>query len=163
MSRQFHFDWDAQGDIAATALALFAFLDDHARLVAHMEKPSLMMAGATVKTSTDNGRDQSVGSRIHLQGRWLGIALAVEEAVIEYCPPLRKTWETCVEPQLLVIGQYRMGFELTPQTATTRLRVWIAYDLPSKFPQRWFGWILSGAYARWCVKQMLRDASRAFS
>lgn len=127
-----------------------------------MEKPSLMTAGATMKIETDSQQGQAVGSLIRMNGRILGIPLCVEETVSEYRPPFRKTWETRGEPRLLVIGRYRMGFELTPQTNMTRLRIWISYDLPSGVPERWLGWILGDAYANWCTKQMIRDSSKAF-
>lgn len=92
----------------------------------------------------------------------LGISLSVEETVIEYESSLRKTWEICAEPELLVIGRYRMGFELTPRTDKTQLRVWIDYDLPSGVWARWLGKVLGKVYADWCVTRMVRDAKSAF-
>lgn len=153
---------ESSADIAASPQDVFAFLDDHRRLSAHMEKPSLMMAGSTMKIATDSRHGQAAGSLISMKGRLLGIPLSVEETVSEYEPPLRKTWETCGEPRLLVIGRYRMGFELTPGAGKTRLRVWIDYDLPSGVVERWLGRILGNAYADWCVTRMVRDAARAF-
>ena len=71
-------------------------------------------------------------------------------------------WETVSEPFLLVIGQYRMGFELAPERARTRLRVFIDYDLPEGPVARISGRLFASAYARWCTAQMVRDASRHF-
>lgn len=51
-------------DVDADANRLFAHLDDHRRLAGHMEKPSLMMAGATMQVETDALRGQAVGSVI---------------------------------------------------------------------------------------------------
>ena len=51
------FHREATAVVAASPLEVFAFLDDHQRLSAHMEKPSLMMAGATMKTEIDSQRD----------------------------------------------------------------------------------------------------------
>src|SRR6202051_1855592 len=92
--------------VATDAPTLFAHLDDHRRLVGHMEKPSLMMAGATMQVQTDALQGQGVGSVICVTGRVLGVDLVVEEVVAERVPPLRKTWETRGEPRLLVIGSY---------------------------------------------------------
>ena len=39
--------------VDADAHGLFAHLDDHRRLASHMEKPSLMMAGATMRVEVD--------------------------------------------------------------------------------------------------------------
>ena len=158
MSSRYQFHREGSADVAASPATLFAFLDDHKRLAAHMEKPSLMMAGATMKIATDSQRGQAVGSRISMTGRFLGIPLCVEESVIEYEPPLRKTWETYGEPRLLVMGEYRMGFNLTPLTDRTQLRVWIDYDLPSGVWVRWLGRMFVNVYADWCVTRMVKDA-----
>jgi hypothetical protein len=162
MTARFRFQREARASIAASPQQVFAFLDDHRRLATHMEKPSLMMAGATMKIETDSQRGQAVGSLIRMKGRVLGIALYVEETVSEYQPPFRKTWETIGEPRLLVIGSYRMGFELAARAGKTDLRVWIDYDLPSGIAGRLLSSILGNVYANWCVKSMVRDAARAF-
>lgn len=148
--------------MAARPQQLFAFLDDHQRLSAHMQKPSLMMAGATMKIETDSQRGQAVGSRIRMSGRLLGIPLSADETVIEYEPPFHKSWQTCGEPRLWVIGQYRMGFELSASGRKTRLCIWIDYDCPPGLAGRWLGRILGKVYARWCVTRMAADSARAF-
>jgi len=162
VSPRFQFHREATAGIAASPQDLFAFLDDHRRLAAHMEKPSLMMAGAAMTITTDRQQGQAVGSWIRLDGRVLGLALSVEEVVSEYQPPVLKTWETRGEPQLLVIGPYRMGFELAPGEGKTRLRVWIDYNLPSGWLGRWLGRLLGTVYADWCVTRMVRDPVNAF-
>ena len=43
--------------VDADAHGLFAHLDDHRRLASHMEKPSLMMAGATMRVEVDALRE----------------------------------------------------------------------------------------------------------
>ena len=89
-------------DVAASADSLFALLDDHTRLASHMEKPSLMMAGATMRVETDALHGQAVGSIIRVIGRVFGMDLDVEEVVTEREPPFRKAWETRGEPRLLL-------------------------------------------------------------
>ena len=69
------FHREATAIVAASPPEVIAFLDDHQRLSAHMEKPTLMMAGATMKIETDSQRGQAVGSRIRMFGRLLGIPL----------------------------------------------------------------------------------------
>ena len=76
-------------DIAIDAQRLFDYLDDHRRLASHMEKPSLMMAGATMHVETDALHGQAVGSVIHVAGHVLGMDLSVAEVVTERVPPLR--------------------------------------------------------------------------
>jgi hypothetical protein len=82
---------EATADISASPEDVLAFLDDQRRLSKHMEKPSLMMAGATMKIETDSQRGQAVGSLIGMTGSFLGIALCVDETVSEYKPPFWKS------------------------------------------------------------------------
>ncbi len=155
----FPFHREASATVASPAVKVFAALDDHKRLAGHMSKPSLMMAGTTMAIETDQLEGKAVGSEIRLRGRVLGIPIFVVERVVEYTAPFRKVWQTTTEPRLLVIGSYRMGFELMPQAQATVLRVWIDYALPSVFFPRLIGRILAGFYAQWCVNQMVRDAA----
>lgn len=150
-------------DVATDAHSLFALLDDHRRLAAHMEKPSLMMAGATMRVETDAQKGQAVGSVIRVTGRVLGMKLTVDEVVTERVPPLRKTWETWGEPQLLVIGSYRMGFTVSPRGDRSRLVVFIDYQLPPSGFAHGLGWTFGRAYAAWCTQRMANDAVRAIA
>lgn len=149
-------------DVDADAHSLFAHLDDHRRLADHMEKASLMTAGATMRVETDALRGQAVGSLIRVTGRVLGLSLVVEEVVTERVPPLRKTWETHGEPRLLVIGAYRMGFTISPQGDRSRLAVFIDYQLPPRGFARGLGLLFGRTYAAWCTRRMTTDAVAAF-
>ena len=148
-------------DIDLDAASLFAHLDDHRRLIGHMEKPTLMMAGAVMKVETDALEGQAVDSVIRITGRVLGARLAVEEVVTERVPPSRKTWETRGEPRLLVIGAYRMGFTISPQAGRSRLVVFIDYQLPPRGLANLLGRLFGGAYAAWCTRRMTADARAA--
>jgi hypothetical protein len=139
----------ASAYIPATPERLFKHLDDQARLGAHMSRPSLMMGGGHMRYVLDEGRGQVVGSHIRMDGRAFGVNLSLDEVVVERMPPRRKVWRTMGEPTLIVIGSYEMGFELTQTKGGANLVVWIDYDLPS----------LATFYARWCVRQMVRDAA----
>ena len=110
----------------------------------------------------DDGLGQRVGSRIRLSGRVFGIPLSVEELVTERNPPHRKVWETTGRPRLLVIGPYRMGFEITSQESGSLLRVLIDYALPEGAVEHWLGYVLGRYYARWCTQRMVDDAVRHF-
>lgn len=150
-------------DVDAGAQRLFAYLDDHRRLAGHMEKPSLMMAGATMRVETDALRGQAVGSVIRVNGRVLGMDVLVEEVVTERVPPLRKTWETRGEPRLLVIGSYRMGFTISVQGDRSRLAVSIDYELPPRGFALGLGLLLGRSYAAWCTRRMATDAVAAMA
>ncbi|MFO1213357.1 MAG: SRPBCC family protein [Burkholderiaceae bacterium] len=148
---------EASAVLAATPAAAFAFLDDHRRLSSHMESSSMMMAGSAMKIETDEFRGQEIGSRIRTAGHALGLALAVEQVVIERDPPWRKTWETVGQPRLLVIGAYRMGFVVQPDAAGSRVTVWIDYAPPKG--NALLGRLFGRVYARWCTARMAHDAA----
>lgn len=92
-----------------------------------------------------------------------GVRLFLDEVVTRRDPPREKTWETTGTPRLLVIGKYRMGFQITPDKPGSRLRVFIDYDLPTGWVTYWLGRLFGGTYAKWCVAEMLSGAARHFS
>ena len=151
---------------ASTALVhapvdqVFAYPDDPRALAAHMGESSLMMLGSRMSINVDAHGGRVVGSKIRMDGRMMGIPLSLEEVITERPIPSRKVWQTIGTPKLLIIAQYRMGFELTPSGEATRVRVFIDYRLPTTAPGSWLGHLLGGVYARWCTKQMADDAAR---
>lgn len=142
---------------------VFAHVDDHTRLSSHMGRSSWMMGGGRMEIDLDEGRGQRVGSQIRLAGRAFGVVLSVEEVVTERNPPYRKVWDTTGSPRLLVIGHYRMGFELSPEANGSTLRVFIDYSLPERAPARWLGALFARYYAKWCTQRMVSDAVRHFA
>jgi hypothetical protein len=150
------------GRVCATPEQLFDYLDDQAKLSAHMNKRSWRMGWGKFQVATDQSRGRAVGSHIVLDGRVLGIRFHLNEVVTERVPPLHKRWETVGEPRLLVIGGYRMGFEVTPAGTDSGIRVAIEYDLPGRGPSRLLGKLFGRAYARWCTRRMVLDAQAAF-
>ena len=147
--------------LATTVAEAFAYLDDFRALSAHMEKRSAMMLGSSMRITTDELGGRAVGSKVRMHGRMLGIALSLEEVVIEREPPRLKAWETR-EVRLLVMGQYRLGFQLTPAGRGSLLRVFIDYEAPSWTLARPLGRALARMYARWCTRRMARDAVHQF-
>ena len=146
--------------VNASTEEVFTRLDDHTRLSAHMNRRSWKMGWGKMETVLDDGRGKSVGSHIVLRGRVFGIGLYVDEVVVTRDPPLQKSWETVGSPRLLIIGPYRMSFELSESgPRLTRLTVRIDYDLAPGLLGQLFG----RSYAKWCTRQMIRDAQRAFA
>ena len=147
-------------DVAAPPEAVFAILDDQERLGAHMTKSSAMMGGGAMHYSFDAGRGRAVGSRIEMRGEAMGVHLELAEVVTERAPPLRKAWETVGEPHLLVVGRYRMGFEISPRDDGSDVLVFIDYDDPAG-PWALLGRLLGPVYARWCTTSMAEAAREA--
>jgi hypothetical protein len=150
-------------EVNAAPAALFDHLDDKERLAAHMNKPSMMMMGGRMFYEFDAGRGRSVGSIIRMGGNFLWLNLFVEEAITVHERPHRKRWETRGVPRLVIIGGYRMGFEIEEAAAVSRLLVFIDYDHPKGRVGRVLGALFAPMYARWCVERMANDAKAAFA
>ncbi len=148
--------------IQASVEALFDYLDDHRRLAGHMSQPSMMMLGGRMSYQFDRSEGREIGGRIRMTGTFLGMKLRVEETIVERWPPTRKVWETTGRPLLLVIGPYRMGFEIEAAQEGSDLRVFINYDLPPTMAGRLIGSFLGPTYARWCVDRIASDAAIRF-
>lgn len=156
------YHYETSAIVCAPPKKVFDHLDDHTRLSVHMSESSWMMGGGSMQIEFDAARGQKIGSLIRLSGKVLGITLFVEETVTERTPPHRKVWETMGMPKLLVIGCYRMGFEIAPHMAGSRLTVFIDYALPDGAVTSWLGYLLGSYYARWCSQRMVGDAVRYF-
>lgn len=154
---------ESQSEVSAPPDRVFDLVDNHAKLSAHMSRRSWRMGGGRMETLFDAGNGQRVGARIRMSARVLGLRLSLEEVVTEREPPKLKVWETVGSPHLLVIGSYRMGFEVIPRGSRSLLRVFIDYALPTRWPARWLGRLVGGYYAHWCTQRMVRDAVRHFA
>jgi hypothetical protein len=154
---------EAVVEINGSPEALFDYLDHHARLGAHMSKPSAMMMGGRMAYEFDERQGHAVGSVIRMHGSFLGLKLLAKEVVTERTRPARKVWETQGEQSLLIMTCYRMGFEIEPTEPGSSLRVFIEYDRPRSGLGQLLGFFFAPAYARWCVKRMATDAKVRFA
>jgi len=155
--------FESSGFVPATPGELFSYVDDHERLSSHMTRSSWMMGGGRMDVHFDAGRGRRLGSRIRMSGRAFGLQLSLEEVVGEYDSPRHKSWETVGEPRLLIVGPYRMGFDVAPQTGGSNLRVFIDYELPHGTRARWLTKKLASWYAAWCTQRMVEDAVAHFA
>jgi hypothetical protein len=142
---------------------VFAYLDDPRALASHMGKSSILMMGTHMLIDVDAGDGRSVGSKIRMQGRVMGIPLSLEEVITVRRAPRMKVWETIGTPSLPVLANYRMGFNLTHRGDSSLLRVFIDYSLPTHAPGAWLGRLLGSVYGRWCTKEMAHDAVKHFN
>ena len=149
--------------VSAGAEEIFNYADDHSNFSSHMEKSSWMMAGGKMKAVVDGGKGRKLGSHIRIGGKILGINLSLDEVITVYRPPEMKVWATVGEPKLIVIGSYELGFEISPEDGSSKLKVFINYDLPQSPNTRWLGYLLGGTYAKWCVSQMTAGVSNYFA
>jgi carbon monoxide dehydrogenase subunit G len=162
LEQSFPFHHESAGLVNAPVEQVFAFLDDPKALAAHMGESSMMMLGSRMAIGVDADGGRVIGSKIRVHGHMMGIRLSLEEVITEREVPVMKVWETIGTPKLLVIAHYRMGFELTRNGASSRVRVFIDYSLPINAPGSWLGHGFGAVYARWCTKQMVMGAARHF-
>lgn len=138
-------------ELAALPPEVSSFSTTNGSLSAHIaRRRSLMM---------DGGEGRAVGSHICMDGKAFGLALHLKEVVIGRTQPTSKAWQT-IDSDLVVIGDYTMGFDVEPLGGGSRLRVWIDYQWPSAHPA--LGRLGGRLYARWCVKRMSAAASGRF-
>lgn len=140
--------------ISAKPKEIFDFADNHENLSTHMKSLSWMMGGGKMDTQTDTGNGQKVGSHIRMSGNVLGFKLGLDEVVTIYDPPTRKEWQTVGGINLIVIGHYKLGFEVLPGNGDSKLKIYIDYDLPQTAGGRILGYLLGDLYAKWCVSNM---------
>jgi hypothetical protein len=152
--------YEDQATINAKPEEVFVFVDDYSRLSSHMNQSSWMMGGGKMETKVDAGRGQQIGSHITMGGKVFGLNLFLDEVVKEREIPRFKSWETVGDPKLLVIGDYSMALEITPNGNQSTLKVSIDYNLQKK--NRWMGQLFGSMYAKWCVRQMLNGAKINF-
>jgi hypothetical protein len=155
----YRFSRVAEATVPFPPATVFEVLDDPLRLARHMEKPSPMMLWGSMRYRLDEGGGRNVGSVLVAEGSVLGLRLSIVERITERAPPWRKAWETIEEPRLLVVGNYRLGFEIAPDDRGSRVRICIDYDLPRSLLGRSFGRAGAPLYARWCISRMIDEAS----
>lgn len=155
--------YEEEALLPAPPAAVFGFLDDHSQMASHMNRPSWMMAGGRMNVEMDEGLGKALGSHIRMRGSVLGIQLFLDEVVTEREPPRRKAWQTVGTPRLIIVGPYRMGFEIGPENGGSRLRLFIDYEWPESKRTRWLGRLLGRTYARWCVRRMIADVRAHFN
>lgn len=164
LARTYPYREESHARLRAPIDRVFARLDAHAQLAEHMRRRSWRMGWGRMAVHLEAGAGGAIGSRIEIGGRIFGIRLRVVEEVIERVPPTRKVWETVGTPRLLVIGPYRMGFELGvrgPAVDDVSLSVFIDFSLPDRGLPWLLGRTLGRRYARWCTEQMAADARAA--
>lgn len=154
--------YEKQTTVDAPAELVFEYLDDFERLGAHMTRSSWMMAGSKMSYEFDNGKGRRLDSHVRLIGSFLGLKLEIDERVIDRAPAQSKAWQTTGTPRMLILAQYRMGFSLWSLPHGCRVTAFIDYSLPARGFGRVLGRVAGGAYARWCVRNVLDQAAAQF-
>ncbi len=147
--------------ISAPPKEVFEFVDNPLNLSKHMEEPKPEMLWGWMKNTPDEKGGREVGSVIRMDGNVLGLKLALEQVITERKVDISKTWKTNWV-NLWVIGNYELGFNISPVDSQTELNVHINYNLPDSRKTRWLGYIFGDLYAKWCVRQMLTDTNNYF-
>jgi len=88
--------------------------------------------------------------------------LFLDEVITHHQPPYRKEWQTVGDLDIIVIGHYKLGFEIKPENSNSKLKVYIDYNLPNSFKTRLLGILFGRFYAKWCVNQMISGVGKHF-
>jgi len=150
--------------IGAPAERVFAWVDDIDNLGGHMvDRASMPMMGCALSLTVVTLQRTGVGATYRYTGSVLGFSLDFSESVTTYVPGREKVWRTIGTPRLVIIDAYEMRVLVESlSAASSRLTIGIAYTLPRQWARRMAGRLLARPYARWCLRSMSRDASRAF-
>ncbi|MEW6042982.1 MAG: SRPBCC family protein [Thermoproteota archaeon] len=148
--------------IRSDVKSVFAYADDFTNFSSHMNRSSWMMGGGSMNIHLDEGRGQKVGSHIRMNGKVFGINLFLDEVITSYEPPFHKEWQTVEGLNLIVIGHYKLGFEIELKNGNSKLRIYIEYDLPVSARSRWLGRLFGRIYAKWCIRQMINGVKEHF-
>lgn len=163
MSSDLPFHYEKSGLLNSTAKDAFNYLDDHNKLSSHMNKSSWMMMGSRMFTEFDVDCGKKVGSKISMKGKMIGVPLLLNEEITERDYPIKKTWETRGPQRLVILEQYRMGFILKPEGASsTLLTVFIDYNIPVSGIKHILAIFIAKFYAKWCTESMYKDAEVHF-
>lgn len=163
VNRKYNKHYEEHIVVNADADVLFRFADNHHNFSSHMNKSQWWMGGGRFETKIDEGKGQKVGSHIQMAGKILGIKMFLDEVIIKREPPFRKSWETVGNLNLLVIGNYELGFKITPENNNSKLKVYIDYELPRSLRTHWLGILFGGMYAKMCVQQMTNGVKNHFN
>ncbi|MCL5073085.1 MAG: SRPBCC family protein [Actinobacteria bacterium] len=149
-------------EVPAEPKSVFTFVDDHKNFSSHMSQSSWMMGGSKMETIIDEGKGQKAGSHIKMRGKIFGINLFLDEVITQHEAPYRKAWETVGKINLVVIDHYKLGFEIIPNNHSSKLKVYIDYNLPKSWKTRLLGVLFGEIYAKWCVRQMYQGVKNHF-
>ena len=150
-SKPWHFEQAI--DIKARPQDVFAFVDDIHHTGWHMEKSSMPMMGGKMEVEILSKNRTGLGAAYRWTGRVLGMPIDFSETVVKYAKDKERVWRTIGEPKIIIIGHYEMGFKLTTIQRSTRLTIYISYELPKPLFGKFLGWLLSGWYSKWCLKK----------
>ena len=103
--------------ISASPERVFALVDDHERLSAHMSQSSWRMGGGHMTTTFDEGHGQRVGSHVLISGHLLGLNLSLDEVVTQREPPARKVWETWCTQRMVNDAVGHLASDANPSPA----------------------------------------------
>jgi hypothetical protein len=162
VTTQFPHRYSTTVELRASTEEAFEFLDDPKKLSSHMGKSSVMMAGSKMEMKLDQRQGRGIGAEIIMHGKVMGIPLFVREFVTESIRPAKKIWETKGPQKLVLLDQYKMGFNLTPNGASSKLEVFIEYSVPNSGFGLILGKALGPMYAKWCTHRMANDAAIHF-
>lgn len=147
--------FEANAILTGSAEDIFAIADEPTLLARDMSRPTLMIGGGSMQCDLDVLAGKANGSVIRLTGKAFGITITAKEIVEDRSAPYRKVSATTGTPQLIVVRDYRMGFEIAEADSVSQFHVWIDYGVPQSGARHCLGQLFGPMFVRWCVENTL--------
>ena len=148
-------------EIRAPVDVVFRHVDDIRNTGMHMTDSSMPMMGGGLALEALPPIASGVGATYRMHGKVMGMTIDFTETVTEWVRNRKRVWKTVGEPKLVIMGGYEMSFVIEPAPSGSTLTFGITYDLPASLFGRILGWLVGSWYARWCLRNMCRDAKEA--
>lgn len=155
-AKVFHFSQTIQ--INKKVAQVFAYIDDIHNTGWHMEKSSMPMMGSKMTVETISEQKSGLGATYRWTGKVMGLRIDFTETITRWVKNKERVWQTIGDPQIIIMGNYVMGFFLKPILESTQLTFEIDYELPKPLFWSLVGRLLSPWYSRWCLSNMCNDA-----
>ncbi len=148
-------------EINASAKVVFEHVDDIANTGWHMTKSSMPLMGSSLTLEILSKNPTGVGATYRWHGKIMGFTMDFSEIISRWVPNKERVWHTIGNPKILIMRAYEMRFMIKSLHERSRLTFEITYDLPKPIFWKCVGFLLSGPYSRWCLRNMCKDAKKA--
>lgn len=149
--------------IRASPEHIFAYMDNISNTGMHMMKSSVPMMGSKLALEQLSENPTGLGARFRWHGRMIGLRMDFTVVVTKWIEGKEKVWETVGDAEMIILSWYRMRLLLIPIERATKVELSIDYERPKQLFFSLIAFFLAPLYARWCLKNMLKDTQRSFA
>jgi hypothetical protein len=148
--------------IPAESEKVFSFMDDYSKTGMHMTESSTMMMGSKLQLEQLSPNATGIGATYRWFGKMMGMTIDFTQTVSKWVQGVEKEWKTNGDVKIIIMGWYRMFWNLKPVEGGTLATIGIDYSAPREWYFKVLSFLFGGMYSRWCLNSMLRDTKKAF-